>query len=85
MSHPGQGWCLWLSVQDYLRWSQLESPQALIDLNPQEIIYISCDPSTLARDLKHFIEAGYNLQSGHAFDMFPQTAYVETMVVLKRT
>ena len=59
--------------------------QALIDLAPQEIIYISCDPSTLARDLKHFSEAGYNLQSVHAFDMFPQTAHVETMTVLRRT
>ena len=59
--------------------------QALVDLEPKEIIYISCDPSTLARDLKHFTEVGYNLQSVHAFDMFPQTAHVETMVVLQRT
>lgn len=59
--------------------------QALIDLAPQEIIYISCDPSTLARDLKHFTESGYILQSAHAFDMFPQTAHVETMTVLRRT
>lgn len=58
--------------------------QALIDLAPQEIIYISCDPSTLARDLKHFSEAGYNLQSVHAFDMFPQTAHVECVVLMSR-
>ena len=58
--------------------------QALIDLAPQEIIYISCDPSTLARDLKHFSEAGYNLQSVHAFDMFPQTAHVETIAFLHK-
>jgi len=58
--------------------------QALIDLAPQEIIYISCDPSTLARNLKHFVEAGYALQSVHAFDMFPQTAHVETIVVIHR-
>ncbi len=59
--------------------------QALIDLDPKEIIYISCDPSTLSRDLKHFSEAGYSLQNIHAFDMFPQTAHVETMTVLRRT
>ena len=59
--------------------------QSLIDLEPKEIIYISCDPSTLARDLKHFKEAGYSLQSVHAFDMFPQTSHVETMTVLRRT
>lgn len=56
-----------------------KAKQALIDLNPQEIVYISCDPSTLARDLKHFTEASYSLQSLHAFDMFPQTAHVETI------
>lgn len=59
--------------------------QALIDLNPREIIYISCDPSTLARDLKQLCAAGYSLHSLHAFDMFPQTAHVETMTVLRRT
>ncbi|NLA41585.1 MAG: 23S rRNA (uracil-5-)-methyltransferase RumA, partial [Smithella sp.] len=59
--------------------------QALVDLAPQQIIYISCDPSTLARDLKYFSEAGYSLKSVHAFDMFPQTAHVETMTVLRRT
>jgi len=58
--------------------------QALIDLAPKEIIYLSCDPSTLARDLKHFGEAGYNLQSVHAFDMFPQTAHVETIAALRQ-
>jgi len=58
--------------------------QALIDLSPQEIIYISCDPSTLARDLKHFSEAGYSLQSARAFDMFPQTAHVETIILMSR-
>jgi 23S rRNA (uracil1939-C5)-methyltransferase len=62
-----------------------KAKQALIDLNPQEIVYISCDPSTLARDLRYFSEKGYSLQSLHAFDMFPQTAHVETIVVIRRT
>ena len=59
--------------------------QALIKLNPSQIIYISCDPGTLARDLKHLAEAGYFLTTLHAFDMFPQTMHVETMTVLRRT
>ena len=59
--------------------------QALIDLAPDQIIYISCDPSTLARDLKHLSETGYILQTLRAFDMFPQTAHVETITVLRRT
>ena len=59
--------------------------QALMDLQPPEILYISCDPSTLARDLHRLTEDGYTLQSLHAFDMFPQTAHVETMTVLRRT
>ncbi|MDY0124647.1 MAG: rRNA adenine N-6-methyltransferase family protein, partial [Anaerolineaceae bacterium] len=63
----------------------VKARQALIDLAPHQIIYISCDPSTLARDLKHFSEAGYSLQNIHAFDMFPQTAHVETMIELRRT
>ena len=41
--------------------------------------------STLARDLKHLSETGYILQTLRAFDMFPQTAHVETMTVLRRT
>lgn len=60
----------------------VKARQALIDLAPHQIIYISCDPSTLARDLKHFSEAGYSLQNIQAFDMFPQTAHVETVVML---
>ena len=63
----------------------VKARQALIDLAPHQIIYISCDPSTLARDLKHFSESGYDLQSLKAFDMFPQTAHVETMIELRRT
>lgn len=58
--------------------------QALIDLAPKEIIYLSCDPSTLARDLRYFSEKGYILQSVHAFDMFPQTAHVECVALLSK-
>jgi 23S rRNA (uracil1939-C5)-methyltransferase len=54
----------------------------VLGLKPQRISYVSCDPATLARDLKKLIAAGYNLASISAFDMFPQTHHVETVVRL---
>jgi 23S rRNA (uracil1939-C5)-methyltransferase len=55
----------------------------LIAGQPDHIAYISCMPSTLARDLRLLVSAGYKLVSCQAFDMFPQTAHVETVVLLK--
>ena len=53
--------------------------KALQELGAAEIIYVSCDPSTLARDLKQLIAAGYELNDVHAFDMFPQTYHIEAV------
>lgn len=50
---------------------------------PKKIIYISCDPSTLARDLAILIKSGYQIKTVQPVDMFPQTAHVETVVFLK--
>ena len=58
---------------------------ALITLAAPLVIYISCNPATLSRDLKAFLAAGYQLDEIKAFDMFPQTYHVETMTVLRRT
>jgi len=58
--------------------------KGIIDLHPARISYVSCDPATLARDLKKLIAAGYSLDSIAAFDMFPQTHHVETVVHLNR-
>ncbi len=49
-----------------------------------KIILISCNPATLARDLKIILEGGYKINSVTPFDMFPQTRHVETLVVLRR-
>jgi 23S rRNA (uracil1939-C5)-methyltransferase len=54
----------------------------IIRLKPKGICYVSCDPATLARDLKKLIVAGYSISSIQAFDMFPQTHHVETVVHL---
>jgi 23S rRNA (uracil1939-C5)-methyltransferase len=54
----------------------------IIKMKPRRISYVSCDPATLARDLKKLIAGGYSIQSIHAFDMFPQTHHVETVVQL---
>jgi 23S rRNA (uracil1939-C5)-methyltransferase len=54
----------------------------ILQLSPKRICYVSCDPATLARDLKKLIAGGYSLDSIVAFDMFPQTHHVETVVHL---
>lgn len=51
-------------------------------LKPSRICYVSCDPATLARDLKKLIADGYSISTIQAFDMFPQTHHVETVVHL---
>jgi 23S rRNA (uracil1939-C5)-methyltransferase len=58
--------------------------KGILDLNPPEISYVSCDPATLARDLKKLIAGGYTIHSIRGFDLFPQTHHVETVVRLNR-
>jgi 23S rRNA (uracil1939-C5)-methyltransferase len=48
------------------------------------LVYVSCDVATLARDLRRMLDAGYALTSLEAFDLFPNTAHVETLAVLDR-
>jgi 23S rRNA (uracil1939-C5)-methyltransferase len=55
----------------------------ILALQPRHISYVSCDPATLARDLKILAARGYRLDSIAAFDMFPQTHHVETVAHLK--
>jgi 23S rRNA (uracil1939-C5)-methyltransferase len=52
---------------------------ALMELAPQQLVYISCNPATLARDAKHLIESGYKLKESILLDMFPQTFHIESL------
>ena len=56
--------------------------KGILDLHPPQISYVSCDPATLARDLRKLISGGYTIRSIRGFDLFPQTHHVETVVRL---
>ena len=53
-------------------------------MSPERIVYVSCDPATLARDAKLFKEYGYSPAAATAVDMFPRTSHVETVVLLSK-
>ncbi len=53
-------------------------------LLPKRIVYISCNPTTLARDVKRFSEKGYLCDTVYGFDLFPHTGHVESLVCLQR-
>ncbi len=59
--------------------------KALMLAKPAQMIYISCDPSTLARDLKTMAASGYSIDSITPVDMFPQTYHIESITNLKRS
>ncbi|MCR5421168.1 MAG: 23S rRNA (uracil(1939)-C(5))-methyltransferase RlmD [Lachnospiraceae bacterium] len=56
----------------------------ILKMRPNRIVYVSCDPATLARDLKILISGGYELKRVRPCDMFPHTVHVETVVLLSR-
>jgi len=58
--------------------------ERIADFEPDRIVYLSCDPATLARDLSVFNHRGYRLVSAECFDLFPQTPHVEMLAVLGR-
>ena len=57
---------------------------AIASAEPKRIVYVSCNPATLARDTKYLASHGYSPQKCTAVDMFPHTAHVETVLVMSR-
>lgn len=58
---------------------------AISKVNPKKIIYVSCNPATLAKDCKYLLDNGYSIDYVQPVDMFPQTSHVEMVVKLKLT
>jgi 23S rRNA (uracil1939-C5)-methyltransferase len=56
----------------------------LITLNPQRIVYLSCNPTTQARDVSELLQHGYRLEVIQPIDQFPQTYHIENIVILSR-
>lgn len=57
---------------------------SLVKLAPKRVVYVSCNPETLARDLEYLKKHGYSMKKGIAVDMFPWTGHVETVVLMSR-
>ncbi|MCH7965375.1 MAG: 23S rRNA (uracil(1939)-C(5))-methyltransferase RlmD, partial [Bacteroidetes bacterium] len=53
-----------------------------MQLNPEKIVYVSCNPATQARDIKLMVEAGYKLKKMKPVDMFPHTYHIENVALL---
>jgi 23S rRNA (uracil1939-C5)-methyltransferase len=58
-----------------------DAAEAIVRLSPGRLIYVSCDPPTLARDTRRLLDAGYRLDSLRAFDFFPNTPHVEALAM----
>ena len=61
-----------------------EATDAIAKMAPDRVVYVSCDPATLARDVKRFGALGYAPVRAEAVDLFPRTAHVETVVLMSR-
>lgn len=57
----------------------------LLTFAPRAVVYISCDPATQMRDLRHFLAGGYTLTAVQPFDLFPQTRHLECVITLRNT
>ena len=61
-----------------------EAVRAVCSMGPERVVYVSCDPATLARDILRFTELGYTLREATAVDMFPRTCHVESVILMSR-
>ncbi len=82
------------SVLEYLQGDEvviLDPPRAglhknvtsqLLDKKPPQIIYLSCNPSTQARDIKLLTDGGYKIKSAKGYNFFPRTPHIESLIIL---
>jgi 23S rRNA (uracil1939-C5)-methyltransferase len=61
-----------------------KTARALGRLKTSKLIYVSCDPATLSRDLRVLVESGFHIEEAHLVDLFPQTFHIETVFRLAR-
>ncbi len=61
-----------------------EGIRTIVQMAPERVVYVSCDPATLGRDAKLFAELGYTVRRAAAVDMFPGTRHVESVALLER-
>ncbi len=73
-----------LTVDPPRKGLSLEAIEAVAKMQPERVVYVSCDPATLARDCKLFAERGYRTVKAHAYDLFPRTHHVETVVLMSK-
>ena len=57
---------------------------SVVRLSPDRIVYVSCGPDTLARDLKYLTRHGYRAKECTPFDCFPMTGHIETVVLMSK-
>ncbi len=84
LAEPSRLQAVDLVVLDPPRAGASDEVAGIVALEPQWIAYVSCDPATLARDLRTLVDGGYRITEVTPFDMFPHTHHVETLVWLQR-
>jgi len=57
---------------------------SVVKLSPRRVVYVSCNPETLARDLKYLTKKGYKVTEATPYDMFPHTSHTEMVVALEK-
>ena len=80
-----QGFLYDLIIADPPREGMFKSLIPLMKLKPKHILYVSCDPTTLSRDLGSLVKHGFSVKRFVALDFFPNTYHIESFVVLERT
>ncbi len=58
--------------------------ESIVKLGPEKVVYVSCNPTTMARDIKYLVENGYKVKEVQPIDMFPHTSHIECVVRIQK-